>query len=119
MQALESETPAGVDAPHLHRIRVDGRARLVGQHPVRGAVTRSGRFLSESFVRTVVVEDVTEAVKDALLLDQRSAWRIGGLLLEGLVHALMTAILLRLTGLDALGNDAEFDPTHRQLREDR
>jgi hypothetical protein len=33
------------------------------------------------------------------------------------VHALMTAVLLRMTGLDAFDRDAQTQPPHRKLRE--
>src|SRR3546814_7977085 len=47
----------------------------------------------------------------------RSAGRPGGFLFEGEVHALVTAVLLRLSRLDALDGDTEPEPPHRQLRQ--
>src|SRR3546814_3711527 len=45
------------------------------------------------------------------------AGRPGGFLFEGEVHALVTAVLLRLSRLDALDGDTEPEPPHRQLRQ--
>jgi hypothetical protein len=36
-------------------------------------------------------------------------------LLEHTVHALVTSVLLRITGLDALNLNAQTQPLHRQL----
>src|SRR3546814_9768123 len=52
-----------------------------------------------------------------LLLQGVHAGRPGGFLFEGEVHALVTAVLLRLSRLDALDGDTEPEPPHRQLRQ--
>lgn len=47
----------------------------------------------------------------------REAWRAGGFLLQGEMHALMTAVPLRMSRLDALGCDAEAQPPDRKFGE--
>jgi hypothetical protein len=61
-------------------------------------------------VRTLGVELFEEFVEAGLLLQAVHAGQAGGLLLERQVHALVPAILLRVTGLDALDQDAETKP---------
>src|SRR5260221_14585457 len=58
----------------------------------------------------------TKASK-VLLLQAVRAWRSGCLLLEGKVHALVPAVLLRMAGLDALDGNAEAKPPDRELGE--
>lgn len=65
------------------------------------------RCLSERLVRPVVVVVGAEAIERALLFDERRGWRRRGVLLQRPVHPLVATVLLRLPGLDALGNDAE------------
>ena len=68
-------------------------------------------------MRTLVVEDATKLVEAALLTAEAlGRWRryLG---LERAVHSLVATVLLRLTGLDALGPNAEAHPPHREVRE--
>jgi hypothetical protein len=57
-------------------------------------------------VRPLVVEFAHEGVEASLLLQAVHARRAGGFLFQGQVHALMTAILLRMTRSDALNREA-------------
>src|SRR3984893_10733698 len=68
-----------------------------------------------SFVGTFVVEDLDKFVEARLLLKKISGGRLGGLFLQGQMHALMTPILLRMAGLDALNTDPRAEPPHREL----
>ena len=58
------------------------------------------------------VEFLNEGVELGLLLEAVHAGRPGCLLLEGQVHALVTAVLLRLARLDALDGDTERFAAH-------
>ena len=64
-----------------------------------------------------VIEGVAEVVEVALLGTEVGLRRPSGFALEGSVHALVTAVLLRLTRLDGLRTDAETDPPGAQTCE--
>ena len=68
-------------------------------------------------MRPFGIELVDEVVEAGLLLQAVDAGRAGCLLLEGEVHALVAAVLLRMAGLDALDGDAEAEPPDRELGE--
>ena len=53
-----------------------------------------------------------EIIERHLLLRVIFAGRPGGFLLQGQVHALMLAILLRMAWLDAFDGDTESEPPH-------
>ena len=62
---------------------------------------------AESLVRTLLVVLLDEGIELRLLLEEVLAGRLGGFLLEGQMHALMTAVLLGMTGLDPLNLDPQ------------
>ncbi len=66
-------------------------------------------------MRTFGVELANEGIEAVLLLQAVEPRRPGRLLFEREMHALMTAVLLRMTRLDALDRNAEPEPPHRQL----
>ena len=68
-------------------------------------------------MRPFGIELVHEVVEAGLLLQAVQAWRAGGFLLQGEVHALVAAVLLRMARLDALDGDAEAQPPDRELGE--
>src|SRR5678816_3318968 len=68
-------------------------------------------------MRPLAVEFLNEGVEARLLLQAIAAWRSGGFLLQGQVHALMAAILLRMAGFDALDGDAKAQPPDRECGE--
>jgi hypothetical protein len=61
-------------------------------------------------VRSFGIELVHESVEAVLLLQAVCAGRAGCFPLEGEVHALVAAVLLRMAGLDAFDCDAEAEP---------
>ena len=61
-----------------------------------------------------VVEDAAEVVEVALLGTEVGLRRPSGFALEGSVHTLVTAVLLRLSRLDGFRTDAETDPPGAQ-----
>jgi len=66
-------------------------------------------------VRSFVVEDIDEFVEARLLLEEiRGRW-FGSFFFQSEMHALVTAILLRMAGLDAFDRDAEAEPPDREL----
>ena len=71
----------------------------------------------ERFVRSLVVIDSAEFVEPTLLSTKMGARGRGGLFLEGPVHAFVPAILLGLSWLNELWDDAEGDPPDGELRE--
>ena len=76
-----------------------------------------GRFLTECFVGPFLVVFRAEAVEARLLPTEipfRLARRFS---LEGLMHPLMAAVLLRSSRRDPLVLDTQFDPPYVQLRE--
>ena len=64
-------------------------------------------------MRTFGVELVNEGIKAVLLLQAVKAWRPCCFLLQGQVHALVAAVLLRMARLDALDRDAEPERIYR------
>ena len=64
-------------------------------------------------MRAIVIELVSEEIETPLLSSGIVCWGLGGFVLERFVHALMPAILLRLTGFDEFGAHTELDPPNR------
>ena len=62
-------------------------------------------------MRALVVVLLDEGIEARLLLQQIRHRRLGGLLLEGEMHALVPAVLLGMTGSDAL--DASASRSHQ------
>ena len=71
-------------------------------------------LLAERLVRPLVIVGGSEPVEAPLLGGERIGRRCGGLRLEGLVHALVPAVLLRMTGSNALDCDPQPQPPHRK-----
>src|SRR5215470_14206809 len=68
-------------------------------------------------MRPFVVEFLQEGIEARLLLQAVDARRSGGFRLEGQMHALEAAVLLRMARLDALDGDAEAQPPDGELGE--
>src|SRR5690606_25870216 len=81
----------------------------------RGWCIDLGRRLHvEGLVRAFAIEFADEGIEPGLLLQEVHARRTGGLLLEGSMHALVLAVLVRTTRLDPLDRDAEAQPPDGQ-----
>ena len=61
----------------------------------------------QSFVRTLVVEDLDKLVEASLLLQEIGGSGLGGFFLPSEVPAFMTTVLLRMARLDAFDANAE------------
>ena len=66
-------------------------------------------------MRPFDVELADKGIEAFLLLQAVGPRRPGCFLLESEVHALVTSVLLRMTGLDAFDGDAEPQPPDREL----
>ncbi len=66
-------------------------------------------------MRPFGIELADEGIEAVLLLQAVEARRAGCLLLEGEMHALVAAVLLRMARLDAFDRDAEPKPPDREL----
>ena len=71
-----------------------------------------GIFHVERFMGALVVEFMNEGIERGLLLQAVHACGAGCLLFQSQVHALVAAVLLRLSGLDAFDCDTETQPPH-------
>src|ERR1041384_6782540 len=65
-------------------------------------------------MRPLVVVAIDEVIELALLLQEVAGCRLGGLELQGQMHALMATVLLRMTRFDPFDLDAEPEPPDRQ-----
>ncbi len=73
-----------------------------------------GRPLAERFVRALVIEVAAHAIEALTLLAHgRRRWR-HALFLQREMKPLMPPILLRVTGVNAIQLNSEFQPPHRQ-----
>ena len=61
-----------------------------------------------------MVEDVDKIIEPGLLLQEVETGRLGGFFLQGQMHALVAAILLRMARPDPFDPNAEAEPPDRQ-----
>jgi hypothetical protein len=97
----------------------DGR-RGPWEGPLRSVVELRRELHVEGFVGALEVIDPTKVIEPTLLGGEGRPGPMrgkGGALLQGPVHAFMTAILVRHSGLDALGEDPQRDPPDGKLGE--
>src|SRR5882672_4980173 len=85
--------------------------------PPRWRVDLVRRSLAERLVRPLLVVVPAEGVEAPLLLGRIRGRRSRGLGLEGAMHALVAAVLLRRGRMDEVRLDAELDPPRRQSRQ--
>src|SRR5882757_1836130 len=113
---MQAEAATGGDKNLAIAERID----QFGQATVRawcGKVEFGGAFHIKRLMRPFGIELADEGVEAFLLLQAVAAWWPGCFLFEGEVHSLVTAVLLRMAGLDAFDGDAEPEPPDRELRE--
>jgi hypothetical protein len=114
---LPSDPAVGRDLPDLEVNGILGRLELVGEPSIRGFIDGGGRVLAESLVGPDLVEVGFEGVEAPLLGGAVGGGREGGFRLEISVHALVPTVLVRGSGLDEVGEDAELDPPDGEARE--
>ena len=68
-------------------------------------------------MRAFGVELLEEGIEAGLLLEAVHAWRPGCFLLQGQMHALVTAVLLGVAGFDAFDCNAKPEPPDGQFRQ--
>ena len=91
---------------------LDGRQRArVG--PSGGTVQRSRRAIAQGRVGPFVSVEMAERVEGTLLARQARLRRSTRLALEGLMHPLVSTVLLRVSGQDPLMLDPQSQPTRR------
>jgi hypothetical protein len=78
-----------------------------GVDAVRGLLDFGRAFHGERFVRTLVVEDIDKLVEAGLLLQKIAGGGFSSFFLQSGMHAFMTAVLLRMTWLDAFDTNAQ------------
>src|SRR5689334_4461076 len=113
---MQAETAASSD-DNVAIMEGIGQFRQAGIGAHRGSVELGRALHAERLVRTFGIELAEEGIEALLLLQTVAARRAGGLLLEGQMHALMAAVLLRMPRLDALDGNAKPKPPHRELGE--
>ncbi len=64
---------------------------------------------------TLAVKNFHEVIEAGLLLKEVGSGRLGGFFFQGKMHAFMTAILLRMTRLDAFDANAQAKPPDGEL----
>lgn len=80
-------------------------------------IHRCGRLLSQGFVGTLVVVSLAEVIEPVLLSLLVRCGRPKGLRLQGSMHPLVAAVLLRMSRLDQLGEDPQANPPDGKPRE--
>ena len=112
--ATPLDLTAGSHAPHGVAGVVPRLSELLWVMAGRGLIDTGRRFLADRLVRAMVVVVIAESIEALLLFAWARCRRPGGLLLQGSVEALMTAVLLRLARLDPLEGDTRLEPAQRQ-----
>src|SRR5208283_1976400 len=110
----DSSASGDEDVPIVEGIGEVGQA-VIGA--ARGGVEVGGAFHVGRFMWPFLIEFLHEIIESGLLLETVHSRRPGRLFLERKMHALMAAVLLGMTGLDALDGDAEPEPPDGELRE--
>jgi hypothetical protein len=107
----------GTHPPYLCQRRVLHISNILGIQSERRYVQTGRRHLSQGFMRALRVIDREETIASFLLSLRSGCWWFHGLLLQGAMQPLMSAILFRVTRLDALRHNSQLDPPRRKRRQ--
>jgi len=105
------------DPANLEMRGVGNLLHTTGERPIRRSIDGARGLEIEGFMGPLLVEDAPKGVEAPLLGAKVLAGGTGGVGLEGAVHALVSAVLVRAGGFDQLGTDPELDPVDRELGE--
>src|SRR5690606_7792327 len=114
---LEADVAVLREEAHLEVTGVLRSRHYLGHRARRWGVDRGRRSGAERLMGPLLVELAPPAVEALLLRGHVPLRWPGRLRLQGLVHPLVSAVLLRLSGVDAVVRDPELDPPHRELGE--
>lgn len=114
---LEAKRSAGRDLLHQEVPGIFLGRELSRVRPGRGRVVRRWRVASQVLVRPFHVVLAAKGVERPLLRGGIGPWRANGGALQRPVHALMRAVLLRSSRMDALMLNAEPHPPDIELRQ--
>jgi hypothetical protein len=107
----------GTHPSYLCQRRVLHISKILGIQSGRRYVQAGRRHLSQSFMRAFCVIDREETIASFLLSLRSGCWWFHGLLLEGTMQPFMSAVLFRVTLLDALRHNSQLGPPHRKRRQ--
>src|SRR6185369_9004388 len=93
------------------------RFRNAAVDPRRRRVEFPWTLHRERLVGALAIELLDKGVELGLLLKEVGAGRTSRFFLQRQMHAFVTAVLLWMTGLDALDGDPQPEPPHRKFRE--
>jgi hypothetical protein len=106
----------GPHPPHLCQRGVLHISKILGIQPGRRDVQTGRRHLAQSFMRALCVIDREETIASFLLSLRSGCWWFHGLVLKGTMQPFMSAVLFRVTRLDALRHNSQLDPPRRKRR---
>jgi hypothetical protein len=115
--ALPFDLPVRAHPPDLLIARILGLAQHAVEAPRRRRVMFGGCGIGERLVRALLVVEAPEGVEAVELLPQAARRRVGGVLQQGQVQPLQSAVLLRLARRDPLRRHPRLDEQHGQPRQ--
>jgi hypothetical protein len=112
---VPADVAARVHTPGLKASGIAERCESPGEHDRAALVEACRRRVVDSFVRSFMVEDLSEAIELLLLQPEGQGWRLRRIFLQRAVHSLMTSVLLRSAWLDPFVHYAQLRPAERQF----
>jgi hypothetical protein len=107
----------GTHSPYLCQRRVLHISKILGVQSGRRHVQTGRRHLSQGFMRSLCVIDREETIASFLLSLRSGCWWFHGLVLKGTMQPFMSAVVFRVTRLDALRHNSQLDPPRRKRRQ--